>query len=80
MLRRYLELTEQDRNEVDQLSFQNIIRLSYEHGLLKNSWDVLSKLRKARNILSHTHNKKANEVFSQISLFLVETKHCINEL
>ncbi len=39
MLKRYLEITEPNAQEIDQMSFPALIRTGSERGLLLNGWD-----------------------------------------
>lgn len=61
MLKRYLEMTEPNAQEIDQMQFSQLIRTGSEKGLLKNGWDVWSTYRNARNLSSHTYNEERGE-------------------
>lgn len=81
MLKRYLEQTEASPEQLDQLSFQDLIRLGAERGLLAHGWDVWRGYRIARGTTSHVYDRaKAEEVFEQIPGFLDEARHLIGEL
>ncbi len=81
MLKRFLEMTEPNAEEVDQMSFPNLIRTGSERGLMLNGWDIWKIYRDARNITSHTYNeKKAIQVCSVLPQFLIEVKHLISKL
>lgn len=81
MLKRYLEMTEANADEIDQMSFSHLIRTGAEKGLLQNSWDVWSSYRTARNLTSHAYNEaKAVEVCQVIPQFLQEAVFLINQL
>jgi nucleotidyltransferase substrate binding protein (TIGR01987 family) len=81
MLKRYLEMTEANMNEIDQMSFATLIRTGAEKGLLKNSWDVWSSYRTARNLTSHTYNEaKAIEVCQIVPKFLQEAQFLLEQL
>jgi len=81
MLKRYLSLTEPSAEEIDQMSFPDMIRTSSERGLLLHGWDIWKDYRHARNATSHTYNeKKADEVYSIIPRFLTESKYLLSEL
>lgn len=81
MLKRYLEETEASPELLDQMSFQDIIRLGAERDLIANGWDVWRNYRSARGATSHTYDKnKAEEVYEQISGFLAEAKHLLKQL
>ena len=81
MLKRYLEISEPNAEEIDQMSFPNLIRTASERGLVQNGWDVWKIYRDARNITSHTYNEeKAIQICIIIPQFLDETKHLLFQL
>lgn len=81
MLKRYLEMTEANLEEIDRMSFSTLIRTGAEKGLLKNSWDVWSSYRTARNLTSHTYNEaKAIEVCEVIPKFMEEAQFLFEQL
>jgi nucleotidyltransferase substrate binding protein (TIGR01987 family) len=81
MLKRYLEMSEPNAEEIDQMSFANLIRTASERGLLQNGWDVWVEYRSARNLTSHTYNEaKAIEVCLVIPGFLEDVKFLSNRL
>ncbi len=80
MIKRFLEISEPSAEEVDQMSFPDLIRTGSERGLLANDWAVWKDYRHARNATSHTYNeKKAAEVYTIIPQFLVEAKNLLVE-
>ena len=81
MLRRFLELTEPNPDMFDEITFQSLIRLGSERGLLVNGWDVWRNFRDARGTTSRTYDKnKAEEVFEQIPAFLDEARYLLAKL
>ena len=81
MLKRYLEMTESSVEEIDQMSFQTLIRTGAERGLLVNSWDVWSVYRNARNLTSHTYNEeKAIQVCQVIQDFYKDAIYLLDQL
>jgi nucleotidyltransferase substrate binding protein (TIGR01987 family) len=81
MLKRYLEMTEPNAEEIDQMSFANLVRTGAEKGLLKNSWDIWSAYRHARNLTSHTYDeKKAIEVCQIVPDFLNDAEYLMMQL
>ena len=81
MLKRYLEMTEPNAEEIDQMQFSNLIRTGSEKGLLLNGWDEWSKYRHARNLTSHTYDEsKAQQVCDIIPHFLSDAKHLLTKL
>lgn len=81
MLKRYLELTESNSEEIDQMSFSNLIRTGAERGLLLHSWEAWSIYRNARNLTSHTYNEsKAIQVCNVIPDFLKDAQYLLTTL
>ena len=81
MLRRYLEVTLPNPEEVDGMSFQTLIRTGSEQGLLLNGWDRWVNYRKARGTSSHVYDgEKAREVFGVVPEFLLEAKYLLGKL
>lgn len=81
MLRRYLEATLPNPEEVDGMSFQALIRTGSEQGLLRSGWDNWLRYRKARGTTSHVYDgEKAREVFSVVPEFLEEARHLLDRL
>jgi len=81
MLRRYLEATLPNPEEVDGMSFQTLIRTGSEQGLLLSGWDNWLRFRKARGTTSHVYDgEKAREVFSVVPEFLEEARHLLGRL
>jgi nucleotidyltransferase substrate binding protein (TIGR01987 family) len=81
MLRRYLEINEPTPAVVNDLSFNALIRLGYERGLLDGELVVWKRFREARNITSYTYDEdKAKNVFECIPKFLTEAKFLYNEI
>lgn len=81
MLKRYLEMTEPSAEEIDQMSFPNLIRTGSERGLLLNGWDCWKVFREGRNLTSHTYNeKKASEICDIIPSFLQDAQYLVSQL
>lgn len=81
MLKRHLELTSANPQEIDEMSFQTLIRTGSEKGLLLNGWDVWSTYRNARSAKSHVYNeKKAIEVFNAIPGFMHDAEFLLQKL
>jgi nucleotidyltransferase substrate binding protein (TIGR01987 family) len=77
MLARYLEDTSANPEEIDLGTFQNIIRIGNEKGLLRSDWSQWRNYRQARtNNSSHTYNRIKAEAVYEISFdFLEEAKY-----
>ena len=63
MLRRHIDATAANPDEVDLTTFQNLIRLGNEKGLLRSDWTAWISYRQARTDCSHTYDaQKARRV------------------
>ncbi len=81
MLRRYLEEVVANPEEIDLSTFQNIIRIGNEKGLLRSDWTVWRDYRHARSNSSHTYDgQKAEAVYGIASDFLEEAKYLYQQL
>lgn len=67
--------------EIKEKSFQDVIRLAYTRGILKNSWDMWWEYRDNRNATSHGYDeKRAIEIISRIPTFYHEVAFLLDEL
>ncbi len=81
MLKRYLMLTEPNPNEIEEMSFPDLIRTSCERGLLQSDLSLWKGFRQDRSITSHTYDDtKAQAVFEHIPSFLKEVGGLIDSL
>lgn len=81
MLKRYLEETAASPEEIDLSTFQNLIRLGNEKGLLRSDWAQWRAYRQARTDSSHTYDEdKAESVFEVAPDFLGEARYLFGEL
>lgn len=81
MLRRYLEETAANPEDVDVSTFQNLIRSGNEAGLLRSDWLKWKEYRQARTDSSHTYDRgKAEAVYSIAADFLEEAKYLYSKL
>ena len=75
MLRRQLEAVSANPEQVDRLSFAELIRSVTEQGLIKSNWPEWRTWREMRNITSHTYDEaKARQVVEGIPGFLAEAQ------
>lgn len=75
MLRRYLEMTEPNPAALDDSTFQNLIRLGSERGLLKSDLSVWMEFRRQRGTTSHAYDEtKAAQVHDAIPAFLEDAR------
>ncbi len=81
MLKRYLEETSANPADLDVATFQNVIRMGNEKGLLRSDWTRWRVYRQARNDSSHTYNEeKAEDVYAIVPDFLEEARFLLAEL
>ena len=75
MLRRQLESVSANPDQVDRLSFADLIRSVTEQGLIGSDWSVWRTWREMRSTTSHTYDEdKALQVVEGIPGFLVEAQ------
>lgn len=76
-LRRYLELSEQNSEEIKEMPFPDLIRLANTRGLLKQDWSVWKIYREKRNITSHAYDEKKQMIsFRCCQIFYLMQKLC----
>lgn len=81
MLKRYLEETAANPEEIDLGTFQNLIRIGNEKGLLRSDWLLWKIYRQARTNSSHTYDSdKAEAVYEIAPDFLEEARHLYQQL
>lgn len=81
MLRRYLQMAESNPNEIQTMSFPDLIRLGCDRGLLQSELVIWKVFRQDRGITSHTYDEaKAKEVFEKIPTFLKEAEFLLAAL
>lgn len=81
MLKRYLEATAANPDDVDLTTFQNLIRLGNEKDLLRSDWTVWRTYRQARTDSSHTYDAQtAASVYQVAPDFLLEARHLYQQL
>lgn len=81
MLKRYLEETAANPEEIDLSTFQTLIRTGNEKGLLRSDWMRWKEYRQARTNSSHTYDQgKAEAVYSIAGDFLQEARYLYQQL
>ena len=81
MIRRYLEQVSANPAEVDELSFQDLIRRAGQQGLVRSELDAWMRYRSNRGTTSHTYNEeRAERVFQGTPEFLEEVRHLLKKL
>ncbi len=77
MLRRQLEVDSENPEQIDQMSYRELLRDAAEKGLLEEV-DQWIEFRQQRNISSHTYNEdKAISVYNTALLFVTELKKLV---
>ncbi|WP_419903515.1 nucleotidyltransferase substrate binding protein [Kiloniella sp.] len=80
-LKRYLEMAAPTPGDIDDMVFQDLIRMGNEQGLLLNDWEEWKGYRQSRTDTSHTYNEeKALLVIAQIPTFLEEARYLLKQL
>ena len=80
-IKRYLELTEANPEEIEEMTFQQLIRRATERGLLLNDWESWKDYRKNRGKTSYSYDEEtADEVFEDIPSFLKEAEYFYKQL
>ena len=81
MLKRYLEATEATPSQVDEMSFNELVRRGFEVGLLDAEIEAWKEFRKSRGSTSHAYDfAKAQAVFEKIPEFLSEAKFLLEQI
>lgn len=81
MLKRHLEATSANPEQIDQMSFQELIRAGSERGLLLHGWTEWRRYRELRGATSHTYDEaKALEVLKKIPTFYDEAQYLLKQL
>ncbi|MFN5351691.1 MAG: HI0074 family nucleotidyltransferase substrate-binding subunit [Alphaproteobacteria bacterium] len=80
-LRRYLELTIPSNQELNEGSFNNLIRVANKAGLVLGTLKVWDGFREARNSSSHAYSEKvALKVVAVIPQFIKEVRYLIKQI
>ena len=80
-LRRFLEATEPNPEGTQRLSFQDLIRLGSDRGLIMGGWPAWQGYRHARSLTSHTYDVEiSEEVLRSIPPFLQEVDFLLTAL
>lgn len=81
MLRRALEAGAANPDEIDRLTFPDLIRTGVEQGLVAGQWPEWRTFREMRNITSHTYDEaKAVQVVAAMPAFLAEARGLLDRL
>lgn len=80
-LRRFLRSTESNPAEIDELTFNELIRLGAQRGLLAAELAAWQQFRADRGATSHTYDEnKADVVFDSIPALRDEAYHLLTQI
>src|SRR5690349_4368908 len=80
-LKRFLRDSAATPDEIEQMSFADLIRTANAQGLLRADWPAWRSFRQMRARASHTYNATtAEQVVAAIPGFLQEAEHFVAEL
>ena len=80
-LKRFLKESAASPDDIEQMSFTDLIRTANAQGLLRGDWPAWRAFRQMRARTSHTYNATAAEqVVAAIPGFLQEAEHLVAEL
>ena len=81
MIKRYITISLNNPAEIDDMTFNDIIRVAYGKNIVRSDVSVWCEYRKKRGITSHTYNEeKAQKVFESAKKFLDETRYALCRL
>lgn len=81
LLKRYLESSSPSPQQIDAMSFSDLIRTANEQGLLLHDWPTWRSYREMRSRTSHTYSEDvALQVVAGIPGFLAEAKYLCQQL
>ncbi len=81
MLRHALAEAAANAEEIDRMSFPELIRTASEQGLLAGDWSTWRIYREMRNITSHSYDEaKALQVAAAIPAFLIAARALVARL
>ena len=81
MVKRYFEISAFEKENLDGMTFNEMIRTANRMGLLKTNLETWDNYRKKRNLTSHTYDENvAKEVVAVIPDFKDEAVFLLNKL
>ena len=81
MIKRYLELVSANPVEIDDMSFNDVIREASKQSLVQAELVVWREYRRNRGTTSHTYDEqKAQEVLNSAPDFLAESRYLLIQL
>ena len=80
-LKRFLKETAASPDDIEQMSFADVIRSANMQGLLRGDWPAWRRFREMRTRTSHTYYATAaGQVIAALPGFLREVEHLLAEL
>lgn len=81
MIKRFLKLNDISEDEINGMTFNEIIRRANQFNLLLTNLEIWDKYRKRRNMTSHTYDEEtAQKVMTIIPAFKDEAEFLLNKL
>ncbi len=81
MLKRHLNMTEANPDDIERMAFPDLIRLGSRRGLLLSDWETWKGYRSDRAATSHTYDEeKAAKIFATLPGFMVDARHLLARL
>ncbi len=81
MIKRYLKQNELSEDEINGMTFNEIIRRANQFGLLNSNLEIWNDYRQNRNMTSHTYDEEtAQKVMTIIPAFKEEAEFLLNKL
>lgn len=81
MIKRRIVLSLENPSEIEDMTFNDIIRISYGKNIVKSDVSVWCEYRKQRGITCHTYDEdKAQKVFESATNFLDEARYVLYRL
>lgn len=80
-LKRYLKFAAANPEEIDEMTFQDVIRTANGQGLIRGNWEDWREFREMRSRTSHTYDEEtALEVTVGIPRFIEEVSYLRDQL
>lgn len=81
MIKRRIVMSLENPKEIDDMTFNDIIRMAYGKNMVKSDISIWCEYRKKRGITSHIYDeKKAQQVFESVQSFLDEARYVLHRL
>ena len=81
MIKRHVAMSLGNPKEIDEMTFNDLMRAAYGKNIVKSDVSVWCEYRKKRGITSHTYDEdKAQKVFKGAVSFLDEARYALSRL